>query len=139
MSRARIIFLECLIVFALAALLIGPKFRMKYMQNWGSIDSTFIADGRMLSENWPHPQWQPLWYGGTRFDYVYPPGLRYATAGLTKLFPIIPARAYHLNTAIMFAFGIMGIFLLVRQDQEAAPPRCLPHLPQPPFPQLSFS
>ena len=87
---------------------------MKYMQNWGSIDSTFIADGRMLSENWPHPQWQPLWYGGTRFDYVYPPGLRYATAGLTKLFPIIPARAYHLYTAIMFAFGIMGIFLLVR-------------------------
>ena len=84
------------------------------MQNWGSIDSTFIADGRILAENWPHPQWQPLWYGGTRFDYVYPPGLRYATAGLTKLLPIIPARAYHLYTAIMFAFGIAGIFLLVR-------------------------
>ena len=84
------------------------------MENWGSIDATFISDGRMLAENWPHPQWQPLWYGGTRFDFVYPPGLRYATAGLTKLLPIIPARAYHMYTAIMFAFGIAGVFLLVR-------------------------
>ena len=114
MSRTRLVLLELLLVFAAASLLIGPKFRMKYMHNWGSIDATFISDGRFLAENWPHPQWQPLWYGGTRFDYIYPPGLRYATAGLTKLFPIIPARAYHLFTAIMFAFGIAGVWLLVR-------------------------
>ncbi len=114
MPRTRVVLLEFLVVFTLAAVLIGPKFRLKYMENWGSIDATFISDGRMLAENWPHPQWQPLWYGGTRFDFVYPPGLRYATAGLTKLLPIIPARAYHLYTAIMFAFGIAGIFLLVR-------------------------
>lgn len=39
----------------------------------GSIESSFIAEARFLVEQWPHPQWQPLWYAGTRFDYLYPP------------------------------------------------------------------
>ena len=56
--------------------LIKPLFRLKYLDNWPSIESTFIAEGRMLGEHLPHPGWQPLWYCGTRTDYIYPPALR---------------------------------------------------------------
>ena len=73
-----------------------------------------MTDARFLAEHWPHPNWQPLWYCGTRFDYVYPPMLRYGTAGLTKLFPILPVRAYHIYTAFFYCLGIAGVYLFVR-------------------------
>jgi hypothetical protein len=62
-------------------ILIGPLFRLKYMENWRSIESTFISDARMLDEHLPHPGWQPRWHCGTRFDYDYPPALRYGAGG----------------------------------------------------------
>ena len=71
--------LDSVLLFALAAVLILPLWRLTYLDNWISIESTFIADARFLADHWPHPRWQPLWYGGTRFDYVYPPALRYGT------------------------------------------------------------
>jgi len=111
--------LDFFLIVVMAAVLIWPIFKTKYYENWGTIDSTFIADGRYLSENLPHPGWQPLWYGGARFDYVYPPALRYGTALLTKALPIIPARAYHLYTAIFYTLGIGFIYLLVRIGSRA--------------------
>src|SRR5216117_539913 len=93
------VLVDSLLVYVLAAALIWPLFKIKYTASWSSIESTFIADGRFLQDHWPHPSWQPLWYCGTRFDYLYPPALRYGTAGLAKLFPILPVRAYHLYTA----------------------------------------
>ena len=95
-------------------ILIWPLFKLKYMDNWSSIESTFIADARMLKENLPHPGWQPYWYCGTRWDFVYPPALRYGTALLSTVFPILPARAYHLYTAILYCLGIGGVYLLFR-------------------------
>ena len=91
-----------------------PLFQVNYLDNWGSIESTFIADARFLKEHWPHPRWQPLWYGGTRFDYVYPPALRYGTAVLSMIFSIPTARAYHIYTAAFYCLGIVGVYLLVR-------------------------
>ncbi len=60
-----------------------------------------IADAGALSvsDHWPHPQWQPLWYAGTRFDYIYPPG-RYGTAIISKIFGYWPVKAYHFYTAL---------------------------------------
>ena len=98
----------------LAALLIWPLFRIEYFDNWGSIDSTFIADARFLREHWPHPRWLPLWYCGTRFDYVYPPAVPYATAALSLLSGLSTARAYHLYTAFFYCAGIAGVFALIR-------------------------
>jgi len=109
-----VLFFESAAVFVLAAALIWPLFKLKYMDNWASIESTFIADARMLKERLPHPGWQPYWYCGTRWDYIYPPALRYGTALLSKGFGMLPARAYHLYTAIFYALGILGVFLLVR-------------------------
>jgi len=106
--------LDASILAALTGLLIGPMFSIGYYDNWGTIDSTFIAHARFLVENWPHPSWQPLWYGGTRFDYIYPPALPYGTALLSMGLGISIAHAYHLYTAILYTLGIAGIYVFVR-------------------------
>jgi len=106
--------LDALLVALLAAALIFPLFKVKYLDNWGSIESTFIADGRFLAAHWPHPLWQPLWYGGTRFDYIYPPALRYGTAWIARTFHLLPVRGYHMYTALLYALGIAGMYVLAR-------------------------
>lgn len=105
---------ESLLIFLFATLLIWPLYKIKYTTGWHSIESTFIADARFLNEQWPHPRWQPLWYCGTRFDYVYPPALRYGTAILAKAFPILPVRAYHIYSALFYCFGIAGVYVFTR-------------------------
>lgn len=104
--------LDSTIIFLLACWLIAPLFKTEYIDHWGSIESTFIADARMLREHLPHPAWQPLWYCGTRFDYIYPPALRYGTALLSLAARISTARAYHIYTAFFYALGIAGVYLL---------------------------
>src|SRR6185312_12029801 len=106
--------LDAFIIFALTAALIWPLYKTKYLASWGSIESTFIADARFLMEHWPHPRWQPLWYCGTRLDYIYPPALRYGAAALAKYFHLLPARGYHLYTAILYCLGMAGVYLLIR-------------------------
>jgi hypothetical protein len=108
--RAKLL-LDLALIFLLTAALIKPLFTAKYLDRWDSIESTFIADGRFLHEHLPHPQWQPFWYCGTRYDYLYPPVLRYGTALLAGL--LIPVEAYHVFTALLYSFGIAGVYFLV--------------------------
>ena len=110
--------LDSILIFALSAFLIWPLFKMDYMENWSSIESTFISDGRMLRERTQHAEWQPNWYLGTRFDYVYPPALRYGTAMLSKWLHVSTARSYHLYTAALSCLGIVGIYWLVSVGSE---------------------
>ncbi|MGD0365501.1 MAG: hypothetical protein ABSC93_31845 [Bryobacteraceae bacterium] len=110
--RRAIFALDLLLVFLFAAVLIQPLFKARYVDRWDSIESTYIADGRMLREHAPHPQWQPLWYCGTRFDYIYPPAVRYGTALLSGIF--IPARAHHVYTALLYCLGIAGVYFFAR-------------------------
>ena len=105
---------DSLLLIFLTSILIWPLFRLEYLDNFPSIESTFIADARMLSEHLPHPGWQPMWYAGTRFDYIYPPALRYGTALMSKFGGISTARAYHLYTGFFYVLGIAGIYWLVR-------------------------
>ena len=107
-----VLLLDLSLLFLFTAILIKPLFRAKYLARWDSIESTFIADGRFLKDHWPHPQWQPLWYCGTRYDYIYPPALRYGTALLSHLW--IPVKAYHIYTALLYCIGIAGVYFLVR-------------------------
>src|SRR3977135_3850278 len=93
---------DTLLLSLLAVALVGPVFKVKYLDNWPSIESTFISDARLLAEHLPHPGWQPLWYCGTRFDYIYPPALRYGTALISLAAGISNARAYHIHTAIFY-------------------------------------
>jgi hypothetical protein len=113
--------LDALLIFILTAAVIWPLFKTRYLASWGSIESIFIADARFLMEHWPHPRWQPLWYLGTRFDYIYPPGLRYGTAALAKYFHLLPARGYHLYVAILYCLGIAGVYLLIRIGSRSRP------------------
>lgn len=114
LSRPKQILLDFFLVFLFTAVLIRPYFKAGYTDKWGSIESTFIADARFLVQHWPHPQWQPLWYAGTRFDYIYPPALRYGTAAISKVTGFLPAKAYHFYTAFFYAVGIAGVYLLMR-------------------------
>ena len=106
--------LDAGILYVLAALLVLPVFRLHYLNRWSSIESTFIADGRMFEENWTHHLWQPRWYAGTRTDYVYPPGLRYAVAILSGVVHITPAHAYHIAIGLFYIFGIVAVYLWTR-------------------------
>ncbi len=110
--RRAVLALDLLLIFLFTAALIAPLFHAKYLDRWDSIESTFIADGRFLHEHLPHPGWQPLWYCGTRYDYLYPPVLRYGTALLSFVFT--PVKAYHVYTALLYCLGIAGVYFLVR-------------------------
>lgn len=114
LTRRKEILLDFFLVFLYTAILIRPYFKAKYTDKWASIESTFIADARFLAQHWPHPQWQPLWYAGTRFDYIYPPALRYGTALISKVTGFWPVKAYHFYTALIYAIGIAGVYLLIR-------------------------
>jgi hypothetical protein len=113
-TRRREILLDLFLIFLFAAVLIRPLFKAKYLDKWASIESTFISDARFLIDHWPHPQWQPLWYAGTRFDYIYPPMLRYGTAVISKVTHFWPVKAYHFYTAFFYCVGIAGVYLLTR-------------------------
>jgi len=113
--------LDSLLIFAISAYLIWPLFTMNYMDNWGSIESTFISDARMLRDRGFHAQWQPNWYLGTRFDYVYPPALRYGTAALSKWLGVSTARSYHIYTATLYCLGIASLLAGSRIRGARAP------------------
>jgi hypothetical protein len=114
LSHRQKILLDCFLLFVCTAVLVGPFFKVKYTDKWGSIESTFISDARFLTAHWPHPQWQPLWYTGTRFDYIYPPALRYGTALISKVTGFWPVKAYHFYTTFFYCVGIVGVYLLIR-------------------------
>ncbi|HJZ96492.1 MAG TPA: hypothetical protein VKE70_08290 [Candidatus Solibacter sp.] len=114
LSPRREILLDFFLVFLFTVILIKPYFKAKYTDKWSSIESTFIADARFLSAHWPHPQWQPLWYNGTRFDYIYPPALRYGTAVISKVTGFWPVKAYHFYVATLYCIGMAGVYLLMR-------------------------
>jgi hypothetical protein len=118
-SRRRAILLDCFLLFVCTAVLVGPYFKVKYADKWGSIESTFISDARFLAAHWPHPQWQPLWYTGTRFDYIYPPALRYGTAAISKVTGFWPVKAYHFYTIFFYCVGIAGVYWLIRAGSRS--------------------
>src|SRR5260370_21137998 len=73
-----------------------------------------MSDARFLIAHWSHPQWQPWWYAGTRFDYIYPPALRYGTAMISMVTGYWPVKAYHFYVWVFYCVGIAGGYLLVR-------------------------
>lgn len=103
----------------MAMALVRPIYKAEYLQAWGSIESTFISDARFLKENWPHPRWQPNWYTGTRFDYIYPPALRYGTAAISLAKKCSTAKAYHIYVTVLYSIGIAGVYWLVRAGSRS--------------------
>jgi hypothetical protein len=106
-------------LFLLAAVLIWPWFKAGYLDLWASIECTFIADARYLIEHGLSMQWYPMWYAGTRSDYVYPPGLRFGTAALAMLTGQPTVRTYHEYTAFFYCLGVTGVYWLIRQGTKS--------------------
>lgn len=102
------------VLFLFAVILIWPLFSANFLDKWSSIESSFIAEVRVLSQHWPIPKWDPFYYLGTRFDYVYAMGLRLGPALLARAFDLAPAHAYHLYAAFFYALGISGAYVLGR-------------------------
>ena len=105
--------IDTLLITLLGIALVGPVFKIKYLDNWPSIESTFISDARILAGHLPHPGWQPLWYCGTRFDYIYPPALRYGTALIAVIGHVSTAKGYHIYIGILYIFGIVAVYWMV--------------------------
>jgi hypothetical protein len=106
--------LDAALLFLLTALLIKPLFKLDYLDNWSSIEGTFVSDSRFLRDHLPHPGWQPLWYCGTRFDYIYPPAIRYGPALISRYAHVSVARGHHFYTAVLYALGIVAVYWLFR-------------------------
>jgi hypothetical protein len=111
LQRHRLI--DTLLMLIVAVGLVGPVFKIKYLDNWSSIESTFISDARILSGHMPHPAWQPLWYCGTRFDYIYPPALRYGSAIIALIGHVSTAKGYHIYIGLLYIFGLVSVYWLV--------------------------
>src|SRR5215469_14161371 len=111
--------IDTLTLACLAAVLIAPLFHLGYLDDWSSIESTFIGDVRLIREHFPHLEWQPFWYCGTRSDYIYPPALRYGSALIAWLGNLAAVRAYHLYVAILYVAGIVSVYWLVRSGAGA--------------------
>lgn len=73
----------------------------------------------MLKEWGYTPRWQPLWYCGTRWDYIYPPALRYGTAVLAGVFKGKTTRGYHAYIGLFYCLGIAAVYLLVRAGSQS--------------------
>lgn len=105
--------LDLILLALLAAVFIWPVFQLGFLDSWGTIESTFISDAHFLAGNLPHPNWQPNWYCGTRWDYIYPPGLRYGTALLHEWTGRGFAHSYHLFVALFYCIAIAGVYFFV--------------------------
>ena len=106
--------LDSALLILLAAILILPLFRVAYFDNWMSIDGAFIGDARFLSEHLPASGWVPDFYCGNRFDYLYPPALRYGSAWIARYGGFNPAHGYHIYSALLYCLSIAGIYALSR-------------------------
>ncbi len=118
-NSRRTAIIDSLAIACLVSFLILPLFSLGYLDNWASIESTFIGDVRMIRGHFPHFDWQPLWYCGTRADYIYPPALRYGTALISWLGHLPPVRAYHLFIAVFYVAGILSVYWLVRVGSQS--------------------
>ena len=106
--------LDSAAIFVLACVLVAPLFRLEYLNIWTSIESFWITDARIMAEHLPQPKWEPLWYCGNRYAYLYPPDLRLAVALISRFSGASPARSYHFYVGVLYALGVIAVYLLTR-------------------------
>ncbi len=99
-------------LFLLNLWLVRRLFSIDYLDQMGSIESTYIAVARWIVRSWGDLTWFPLWYGGIPFQNTYPPLVPFTTAAVSVLFSITPAHAYHAVTAVFYSLGPVTLGLL---------------------------
>ncbi|MEP6536424.1 MAG: hypothetical protein ABJF23_13950 [Bryobacteraceae bacterium] len=104
---------DLVLICLLAAVLIKPLFKLGFTDKWGSVEGAIISDARFLSDHWPNPSWQPLWYAGARYDSLFPPAVRYGTVAIAKIGRVPVVRAYHTYLALFYCLGIGAVYFLI--------------------------
>ncbi len=94
--------------------LVAPLFKGGYTPSMGSIEPAFLALERFISENFPHIEWNRLWYFGFPFFLFYTPALHFAVAGIHNLLGSSITSTYRVLTAIFYVCTPASFFLLVR-------------------------
>ncbi len=114
MRRLPIDLLVVVGLFALQAWAIAPLFTGEFTQFRGSIEATFIANARFITERFPDLSWYPYWYLGFPFELFYTPLLPAAVALVGKIGGDIP-QAYRLVAATGYALGLPALYLAARE------------------------
>ncbi|MEN2974729.1 MAG: hypothetical protein ABDH32_04015 [Candidatus Caldarchaeales archaeon] len=102
-----------IIVVVLAIIQSYPLLHGKYTWNTGSIESAYIAQSRMLFENFPIPRWNPLWYGGHPFKLSYSPGFLYIVDLTSILLRVDIPEAYRKITALTLIILPLAIYFFI--------------------------
>jgi len=100
-------------VFLLTALNLAVcwrLFQVEYMDEFGSIEGSFIAIARYVSRHWGDFSWFPLWHCGMPFQDTYVPVLHMMVAIAASLGKISAARAYHGVTGVTYALGPATVY-----------------------------
>jgi len=106
---------RCLPVFAIVALNVWLARELLVLSHSiyvGSIDSTFIALGRFLIQQWPDVSWYPYWYAGTTFQNAYPPVMAGLVASWASIGHLSPEIAYRQIAAAIYYLTPAALYLL---------------------------
>jgi len=106
LSRRREILLDCLLLFLCAATLVRPYF-VNISTPISGRPSRAISSRRALSHGAlaASPVAAPV-YTGTRFDYIYPPALRYRHRYRLHGHGFWPVKAYHFYTTFFYSWAL---------------------------------
>lgn len=102
----------CLAVglFALNWYIARELFVREFTQQYGSIESSFIAFAGYAMRHWGDLSWYPIWFNGTPFHTIYQPGLHVTVAAIATVFQLTPQHAYHFVTGLTYCTGPVTLF-----------------------------
>lgn len=101
-----------LLIATLAVLQAHPLFLGEYTWNLASIEGAYIAQSRLLRENFPVPGWNPLWYGGHPFKLSYSPGFLYVVNAFSILLNVGIGEAYRRVAAFSLILLPLALYVL---------------------------
>ena len=113
LTRPRSVWLSALGLFLLNAVIVRELFVTEFTIHMGSIEASFIAISRYVTQHWFDFSWFPLWYGGVPYQNTYPPLLHLTVAAVSTMAGVSPGHAYHFVTATMYCLGALTLFWLV--------------------------
>ncbi len=99
-----------LLLCALNLFIVQDLFFIEFSQYLGTTAGGFIGISRYILKHWPDLSWFPQWYGGIPYQNTYPPLFHLFVAAIAKLLSISAARAYHVASALFYAFGPVTLF-----------------------------
>ncbi len=99
-------------LFVINVYIARDLFGAEFIFQMGSVEGSFIAISKWVTEHWGDLGWFPLWFNGMPFLAVYQPGFHVTVAGVAALFHLTPQHAYHLVCALVYCFQPIALFAL---------------------------